>query len=83
MYFSKIGKLSYVALGVIGIILAVTSYIDNSYFLKYLALVLLGLSLMLNGYVTYLRWNGKEPFVYITIGIVVVIIALGELIRIA
>ncbi|KWU61020.1 MULTISPECIES: hypothetical protein [Priestia] len=81
MNSNKMGKLAYIALGVIGVILALASYLVGSYFVKYLALVLLGLSLMINGYVTYLKWKSREPFIYLAIGFVVVVIAIGEIIR--
>lgn len=64
-------KVFYVLLAVVGAILAIVSYFQHSLYLKSFGLVLLGASLIFNGYATHLEWKGKGPFLYMGIGLIV------------
>ncbi|CAK8583372.1 hypothetical protein ACMYUM_27515 (plasmid) [Priestia megaterium] len=70
-------KVFYVLLAVVGAILAIVSYFQHSLYLKSFGLVLLGASLVFNGYATHLEWKGKGPFLYMGIGLIVIVIAIG------
>jgi hypothetical protein len=70
-------KVFYVLLAVLGAILAIVSYFQHSLYLKSFGLVLLGASLIFNGYATHLEWKGKGPFLYMGIGLIVIVIAIG------
>ncbi|MBY0029829.1 hypothetical protein ACQKJG_22925 [Priestia megaterium] len=70
-------KVFYVLLAVVGAILAIVSYFQHSLYLKSFGLVLLGSSLIFNGYATHLEWRGKGPFLYMGIGLIVIVIAIG------
>ncbi|MCU7713161.1 MULTISPECIES: hypothetical protein [Priestia] len=70
-------KVFYVLLAVVGAILAIVSYFQHSLYLKSFGLVLLGASLIFNGYATHLEWKGKGPFLYMGIGLIVIVIAIG------
>ncbi|KWU60980.1 MULTISPECIES: hypothetical protein [Priestia] len=69
----KIIKILYVILAIGGIIAAIGSFITHSHLLEALALALLGVSLILNGYATYLRLKHKISFFYICIGVIAII----------
>ncbi|MEB4861296.1 hypothetical protein [Priestia megaterium] len=73
----KVLKVFYVFLAVVGAILAIVSYFQHSLYLKSFGLVLLGASLIFNGYATHLEWKGKGPFLYMGIGLIVIVIAIG------
>ncbi|MEK1830840.1 hypothetical protein AAAC51_22775 [Priestia megaterium] len=73
----KVLKVFYVLLALVGAILAIVSYFQHSLYLKSFGLVLLGASLIFNGYATHLEWKGKEPFLYMGIGLIVIVIAIG------
>lgn len=73
----KVLKVFYVLLAVVGAILAIISYFQHSLYLKSFGLVLLGASLVFNGYATHLEWKGKGPFLYMGIGLIVIVIAIG------
>ncbi|MBN8435669.1 hypothetical protein JF536_16510 [Priestia flexa] len=73
----KVLKVFYVLLAVVGAILAIVSYFQHSLYLKSFGLVLLGASLIFNGYATHLEWKGKGPFLYMGIGLIVIVIAIG------
>ena len=70
-------KVFYVILAAVGAILALVSYFQHSLYLKSLGLVLLGASLVFNGYTTHLEWKGKSPFLYMAIGLIAIVIAIG------
>ncbi|MCF8890720.1 hypothetical protein [Priestia megaterium] len=72
----KIIKILYVILAIGGIVAAIGSFITHSHLLEALALALLGVSLILNSYATYLRLKRKISFFYISIGVIAIIWAI-------
>ncbi|MBK0295875.1 hypothetical protein IAE22_26505 [Bacillus sp. S34] len=72
----KIIKILYVILAIGGIVASIGSFITHSHLLEALALALLGVSLILNSYATYLRLKSKISFFYISIGVIAIIWAI-------
>jgi len=77
MTYIKVLKVFYVLLAVVGAILAIVSYFQHSLYLKSFGLVLLGSSLVFNSYTTYLECKERGPFLYMAIGLIVIVIAIG------